>query len=147
MADNIINNTNQFGGGGYPPPPPAAATINCELQVALSPENIVVYVCRGTKQCFNFTALSCCGKENIIIKYDDTKNPSMNGQVMVFNFGTFSLNVSGICFEPDDKLGKDSYPTDKDLYFIASACGVEIPFVVHFVYDPCKCCCKCRKCK
>lgn len=146
MADNIMTDTNQWGGGGTPQPP--TATINCELQVALSPENVVVYVCRGTKQCFNFTALSCCGKENIIIKYDETKNrPDQYGKVEKDNFGTFTLNVSGICFKPDEKLGKDSYPTDADLYFIASSCGVEVPFVVHFVYDPCRCCCKCRKCK
>lgn len=145
MADNIMTDTNQWGGGGTTQPP--IATINCELQVALSPENVVVYVCRGTKQCFNFTALSCCGKENINIKYVGPITPNRYGQIEKDKFGTFTMNVSGICFEPSDDLGKDSFPTDVDLTFEASACGVKVPFVVHFVYDPCRCCCKCRKCK
>lgn len=147
ISENEDNN--EFGGGSgdqkcYVPP----AVINCELQVTLSPKNTAIYVCRGSKQCFDFTALSCCGKGNIKIEYTGQYNAN-NGVIHVDKFGTFFINVSGICFKPDnDNLGKigPGHITDVDLYFKASACGIrDIPFVIHFVYDPCKCCCKCDK--
>lgn len=155
MADSIMGQNY-----GQPPTPvqPTTAVINCQLQVALNPENVVVYVCRGTKQCFNFTAISCCGQGDIKIEFNGPMACNNRGEIVVQNFGTFTLNVSGICFKPDENLGKDGYgtddkwgrdecPTEVTLNFKASSCGVDSPFEVHFVFDPCKCCCKCRKSK
>ena len=145
MAYNNTNTNNQWGGcPGGSAVVPATAIINCDLQVALNPENTAVYVCKGAQQCFNFTALQCCGKGDIKIDYvsGGTVNNS-TGEIIVANFGTFSMNKSGICVKLVDDIKVDSVK----LTFKASSCGVENYFDVKFVYDPCRCCCKCRKCR
>jgi hypothetical protein len=114
--------------------------INCRLRVGVDPTNIAVYVCKQSKQCFNFTAAKCCGSEDIDIEAQGFTK----GVLVVKDFGTFTLVNGGICFEPDSKLGTGI--KDKKITFKASACGVETLFDVTFVFDPCKCCCPCNSC-
>ena len=121
-------------GGGNTPITTGTTKINCSLQVALKPKNTVVYVCKGSEQCFSFTALKCCGKGDITITTESNLN--------INDFGMFELKDGGICFKPkNEKL----MPNDsEDLKFKAESCGVTVDFTVTFVYDPCKCCCGCR---
>ena len=115
--------------------------INCALNVGLDTENVAVYVCKPSTQCFNFTALKCCGKGDIKIEAID--QGWYNNELNVLNFGKFTLRNGGICFKPDeDIMANDS----KTLNFKASACGDSTLFSVTFVYDPCKCCCPGRNC-
>lgn len=135
--------------GGYPPYKKTTTTINCSLQVKLDPENIAVYVCKGSKQCFSFTSLKCCGKGDITITAEDC-GPwvkwDYKRMLNIYKFGKFELNKGGICFTPDPNLGEGYDPIkDVTLPFTARQCnGTDIDFSVTFVYDPCKCCCGCR---
>ena len=127
---------------------PPTTIINCSLQVKLDPENIAVYVCKGSKQCFSFTALKCCGKGDITITAQDFSKWDKwhYGVLEIDKFGKFELNNGGICFTPNDKLGEGNNPTKfVTLNFKASQCNAtNVIFSVTFVYDPCKCCCGCR---
>lgn len=131
----------------------SCANINCDLEVGLRPENIAVYVVKGKKQCFNFTSLKCCCNGDITIQYCSGADPkaTRSGKIEVDKFGEFFMNKSGICFEPDDDLGKFGSPTSAYLTFKATAitkngCENTVCFVVNFIYDPCRFCCKSRKC-
>lgn len=127
--------------GSYPPPPPPSTEINCALEVTLRTNNSVVYVCKGSRQCFNFTALKCCGKGDISIT---PVYPQFDrwGKKTVECFGTFKLVDGGICFDPDNNHLKANDHTS--IVFKAKSCGVTVLFTVTFVFDPCKCCCGCK---
>ena len=122
--------------------------INCALEVTLRTTNSAVYVCKSSKQCFNFTALKCCGEGDIKIEGKDKWQCDKWGNFILESpgFGVFELKNGGICFMPDKCLGEHKSPTSKTLTFKATSCGINSEFDVTFVFDPCKCCCGCKDC-
>lgn len=136
--------------GDYKPRPSKkpVTEINCALEVALRTSNSVIYVCKSSKQCFNFTALKCCGQADIKIEGEDDWCCDKYGNCILEcpDFGTFELKNGGICFMPDECLGEHKKPKSKTLTFKASSCGIKTKFDVTFVFDPCKCCCGCKSC-
>lgn len=150
MAD-IINQNTGIPVNEVKTPTTADPVINCNLEVALNPENVVVYLRQGI-QCFNFTALKCCCNSNIsIVPISATAGAGgtiVGNTITVFNFGTFTTNNSGICVQPLSSLNTITTAT---ITFTATStvdgCVTTTTFDVKFVYDPCRFCCKSRKCK
>lgn len=127
--------------------------INCNLEIALNPENVAVYVRQGATQCFNFTALKCCCNSTInIIPINPDTGAQLPLPIGIANFGTFLTNTSGICFTPASNLGAPgNVVTSATLTFRATStvdgCINTVDLVVNFIYAPCVFCCSCRKCK
>ncbi|MDU4951176.1 MULTISPECIES: CshA/CshB family fibrillar adhesin-related protein [Clostridium] len=110
--------------------------VSCYLDVEVSPNNKIIYVCPGKKQFFPIKSNKCCG--TVTLSYVG-ENFNSDGNYISGNLGKYTLLNSGILLSASCHLNPGDYDI---LSFKVNDSSCNTPFTLNavFTYALCECC-------